>query len=109
MIKQNPKQRQTIEIELPEEIAEGIYANFIVISHSNAEFIFDFIRVTPQARKTTVKTRVIMAPQNVKSLFHALQQNIQQYEKSHGEIPSQEGQESPFGLAVKIPDDLLPN
>ena len=40
----NNKKRQEINIELPEEISEGVYTNLAIISHSNSEFIFDFVR-----------------------------------------------------------------
>ncbi|MFM9945028.1 MAG: DUF3467 domain-containing protein, partial [Bacteroidia bacterium] len=36
-----------IDIELSEEIAEGIYSNLAIISHSNAEFVVDFVRMLP--------------------------------------------------------------
>jgi hypothetical protein len=31
-----------INIELSEEIAEGIYSNLAMIAHSNSEFVIDF-------------------------------------------------------------------
>ena len=34
--------RQQINIELGENEAEGIYSNLVLITHSPAEFIFDF-------------------------------------------------------------------
>ena len=34
-----------LNIELSEEVAEGIYSNLAVITHSNSEFVLDFIRV----------------------------------------------------------------
>ena len=45
----NKKQPNEISIELPEEIAEGVYANLSIISHSNTEFVLDFIRLVPNA------------------------------------------------------------
>jgi hypothetical protein len=47
-----------INIELSEEVAEGTYSNLAIITHSNAEFIIDFIRVMPQMPKAKVKSRV---------------------------------------------------
>ncbi len=40
-----------INIELSEEIAEGIYSNLAIITHSNAEFVLDFIRMMPGVPK----------------------------------------------------------
>ena len=33
-----------INIELTEEIAGGIYSNLAIITHSQAEFVFDFVQ-----------------------------------------------------------------
>ena len=32
-----------LNIELSEEIADGEYSNLVIISHSNSEFVFDFV------------------------------------------------------------------
>jgi len=79
-------QPQQINIELPEEVAEGIYSNLAIISHSNAEFILDFIRVLPGIPKAKVKTRLIMTPQHTKRLMMALQDNVRKFEAMNGEI-----------------------
>jgi hypothetical protein len=76
----------SIEIELSEEIAEGVYSNLAIISHSNAEFVVDFIRMMPNVPKAKVKTRVILTPQHAKRLFAALRDNIQKYEMQFGKI-----------------------
>ena len=75
-----------LQIELPEEVAEGIYANLVVIAHSASEFVLDFIRAVPGASKAKVQTRVIMTPLNAKNLMSALKDNIEKYEKKFGEI-----------------------
>jgi hypothetical protein len=80
------EQKKQISIELRDEEAEGIYANFAVITHSPAEFVIDFVRVLPGTKKSRVHARIVMAPQNVKALLTALGGNIQKYEARHGEI-----------------------
>jgi len=77
---------QQINIELGEKEAEGIYSNFVVISHSPAEFVLDFTRMLPGVPKTKVYARIIMAPQHAKSLCKALTENVEKYEKQYGEI-----------------------
>jgi hypothetical protein len=81
-----PDKQQKINIELRPEEAEGIYANFAVITHSPAEFVIDFIRVLPGAQKSRVHARIVMAPQNAKALVRALEENVKKYEAQHGEI-----------------------
>lgn len=80
-----PKENQ-INIELSEKESEGTYSNLVLISHSPAEFVFDFIRVVPGRPKAKVYSRIIMAPQHAKSLLGALQDNIHKYERQFGEI-----------------------
>ena len=84
-----PEGRQQINIELGEEQAEGIYSNLVLITHSPAEFIFDFARVVPGKPKAKVYSRIIKAPQHAKSFLMALQDNIKKYEEQHGEIKLQ--------------------
>lgn len=79
----NPNQ---LSIELNEEVAEGIYSNLAIITHSNSEFVMDFIRVMPGVPKARVKSRVLMTPQHAKRLMRALQDNIQKFEAQNGQI-----------------------
>jgi len=81
--------RQQINIEISEEQAEGIYSNLVLITHSPAEFIFDFARILPGKPKAKVYARIIKAPQHAKSFLLALQDNIRKYEEQHGEIKLQ--------------------
>lgn len=89
--KKNPNQNQ-ISIELKEDIAQGIYSNLAIITHSPAEFIVDFIRVMPGVPKADVKSRIILTPEHAKRLFLALKDNIAKYESVHGPIKNAEGQ-----------------
>ncbi len=82
----DPKNQKQINIELSEEIAEGIYSNLAMITHSNAEFIIDFIKMMPGIPKAKVKSRVILTPQHAKRLLRALQDNISKFEAVHGVI-----------------------
>lgn len=80
------KDDDQVNIELTEEMAEGVYSNLAVITHSNSEFIVDFIRLMPGVPRAKVKSRVVLTPQHAKRLQKALQDNIARYERQHGEI-----------------------
>lgn len=82
----DPNQQNQLNIELSEEIADGIYSNLAIITHSNAEFVVDFVRVMPGMPKARVKSRVVLTPQHAKRLLRALQDNIEKYEAIHGKI-----------------------
>lgn len=83
---ENKKQGNQVNIELPEEIAEGIYSNLAVISHSQSEFVVDFIRLVPNVPKAKVKSRIILTPTHAKRLMKALSDNINKYEAQNGKI-----------------------
>jgi hypothetical protein len=77
---------QPIDIELSEEVAEGTYSNLAIITHSQAEFIIDFVRILPGIPKGKVKSRIIMTPQHAKRLLFALGDNMQKFETNFGEV-----------------------
>ena len=85
-----------LNIELSEEIAEGIYSNLAIITHSNAEFVIDFVKVMPGVPKARVKSRIVLTPQHAKRLLNALADNIHKYEAAHGPIKHTEGMQLPI-------------
>ena len=80
------KKDNQLNIELSAEVAEGIYSNLAIISHSTSEFVFDFVRIMPGMPKANVKSRVILTPEHAKRLLQALQDNITKFEKQNGPI-----------------------
>ncbi|MFH1320274.1 MAG: DUF3467 domain-containing protein [Bacteroidota bacterium] len=95
--KNAPNQNQ-LNIELSEEIAEGIYSNLAIITHSNSEFVVDFIKVMPGIPKAKVKSRILLTPQHAKRLTKALQDNISKYESIHGTIKETEAVNIPLNF-----------
>ncbi len=85
--KENPKQ---LNIELGEDVAEGIYSNLAVVGHLNSEFVVDFIKIIHGTPKAKVKSRIILTPQNAKRLLRALKDNISKFESNFGEIRDQD-------------------
>ena len=79
-----------INIELPEEIAEGVYSNLAMVAHSNSEFVIDFIRLMPGVPKAKVKSRVVITPEHAKRLLNALADNIKKFEENFGDIKKTE-------------------
>ena len=83
---ENQEMNNHLQIELKEDIAQGIYANLVVITHSSSEFIVDFVRVMPGMPKAGVKSRIVLAPEHAKRLLRALEENIGKYERTFGTI-----------------------
>ncbi len=85
----NKPPTQQIQLELREAEAEGIYSNLVMIGHSPSEIIFDFARFLPGTPKARVFARIIMTPQNAKSVLKTLEDNLKKYEEKFGEIKIQ--------------------
>ncbi len=92
--------KNQLNIELKEEVAQGIYSNLAIITHSASEFVLDFVRVMPGMPKADVKSRIILAPAHAKRLLAALKDNIAKYEAVHGTIkePGGEGGNIPLNF-----------
>lgn len=79
-------QEQKIDINLSEEVAQGTYANLAIITHSDNEFILDFVAMLPGLPKGNVRSRIILTPQNTKRLLSALNENVRKFEEKNGRI-----------------------
>ena len=95
------KDKNQLKIELTPEVAEGIYSNLAIISHSSSEFVIDFVRIMPGTPKANVKSRIILTPEHAKRLMFALQENVAKFERQFGPIRMPEdmngGQGGPDG------------
>ncbi len=89
------EKKNELNIELSSEIAEGIYSNLAIISHSSSEFVVDFIRIMPGTPKAHVKSRIILTPEHAKRLLYALQDNIAKFESLNGKIKLGDQQQVP--------------
>lgn len=100
--KQKESTQQTpdgrLNVELSEEIAEGIYSNLAIINHSPSEFVLDFLKVMPGVPKARVKSRLVLTPQHAKRLLRALNDNIHRFEEQHGEITDTEQPQIPMSF-----------
>jgi len=67
----------------PEQLS-GNYSNRALISHSQREFVFDFLLFVQES--TVFVSRIITNPQHAKQIYKALGSNIKEYEKRFGEI-----------------------
>src|ERR1041384_6537254 len=85
-MEENQPAQPHLDIELTEDIAEGIYSNLAIITHSQSEFVVDFIKIMPGIPKARVKSRILLTPQHAKRLAKALADNIQKFEQTNGKI-----------------------
>ena len=90
---------QQIQIQIDEQTSKGAYANLAVLSHSENEFVVDFVFIHPPLGK--VVSRIITSPSHAKMLMKALAENISQYEKKFGVIPEPK-QPPPPAMGIQI-------
>lgn len=96
------KPPKELQVELDGQVAEGVYSNFVIVTHSDSEFIFDFARLLPGNPKAKIHSRVIMTPKNAKLFLQALSDNIKKYEARFGTIKGTEQEKVSIGIK---PDD----
>lgn len=84
------KNENPLNIELSEEMAEGVYSNLAIITHSDSEFVLDFVRIMPGIPKAKVKSRIILTPEHAKRLLMAMEDNIDRFETENGKIKLKE-------------------
>jgi hypothetical protein len=94
----NQARPNQLNIEISEEVADGIYSNLAIITHSNSEFVVDFVRVMPGVPKAKVRARILLTPQHAKRLMRALADNVQKFEATHGAIRETEMPEIPMNF-----------
>jgi hypothetical protein len=77
-----------LQVDIDEATARGVYANLALITHSETEFILDFIFMQPHSPKAKVLTRLVSSPVHAKRLLWALKDNIDKFEARFGAIPA---------------------
>lgn len=81
---------QRIQISVDDEIKHGVYANFLVVSHSPHEFTLDFCQILPGGEQGKVQadvvTRLKVAPTMVGKIIRALNTNMTAYEDKFGMV-----------------------
>lgn len=100
-----PGQRQ-IQLEMT-ATTNSVYANAVVVRHTPAEVIMDFVHTVPGDPRARIQSRVVMTPASAKMFLKALGDNIERFESAHGEISTPN---NPTSLAEHLfrgvkPDD----
>ena len=79
-----------LNVKVDDEIKHGIYANFLVVSHSPHEFTLDFCQVLPGGEpgkpRAEVVSRLKVAPTMVGKIIRALNTNMTAYEDKYGMV-----------------------
>jgi hypothetical protein len=82
--------QQQISISVDDQLKHGVYANFLVVSHSPHEFTLDFCQILPGGQEGKVKAEVVsrlkVAPTMVGKIIRALNTNMTAYEDKFGMV-----------------------
>ena len=75
-----------LQVQVDEDIAQGVYANLVLLNHTENEFVLDFAFIQPSNGRAKVRARVVSSPRHTKRLLMALQKNLEGYEERFGRI-----------------------
>ncbi len=75
-----------IQLQLDDDMAQGMYSNLVVINHTENEFVLDFAFLQPGTPRARVRARIISSPRHTKRLLRALQKHVAKYEERFGAI-----------------------
>jgi hypothetical protein len=96
------EQQKKINVKIDENVGQGSYSNFFMVTYSPSEFIIDFGRILPGIPDAKIYSRVLSTPQHVKQLLNLLQKNVEQFEAQYGEIKfSGQGNNDSKGVGFK--------
>ena len=83
------KNQNQLNIEIPAEMAGGVYSNFTIVGHTPSEFLIDFVQIIPGMAQGMRRL------QHAKRLLQTLEENIGRYESAFGKIPNMDGPQGP--------------
>jgi hypothetical protein len=75
-----------LQIQLDDDVAQGMYVNMAMVNNNETEFAFDFMFIQPQVPKAKVRARIITSPKHAKRFLLALQENLAKHEQRFGSI-----------------------
>lgn len=78
------EKKDNVAIQVSPELARPFYSNLAQVGHTQEEFFIDFLAVVGQTG--TLNARIALSPTHFKRVVKALQENLGNYETTHGEI-----------------------
>jgi hypothetical protein len=95
-----PEKGQQIQIKASDEVLKGAYSNMLQITHTQEEFVLDFMNVFPP--HGILSSRVFISPAHMKRIVAALQDNIKRYEAQFSVISEGKGlEQSSYGFRTE--------
>jgi hypothetical protein len=80
---------QQIQVNTGDELSRGRFSNNILVSHTQEEFILDWMLNSPSGMHLV--SRVIVTPGHMKRILGVLGENLRRYEQTFGQVSLPEG------------------
>lgn len=93
------EENKQVEIKIADNFPGGEYANAMSIMHNKEEFIMNFLNITAPSGRVVAK--IITTPGHLKRIIKALQENLDKYEKTFGEIKESDSPDKTIGFTDK--------
>jgi len=82
---------QSIQVEIEDTVAQGIYANLFLVGFTSEDINLDFAYLQPTTAKARIRSRLVLSPRNAKRLARLLAGSVADYEAKHGPITDESG------------------
>ena len=75
-----------LQVQIDDDVSQGVYSNLVLLNHTENEFVLDFAFIQPTNGRAKVRARVVSSPRHTKRLLLALQKNLERYEERFGRV-----------------------
>ena len=58
-----------LQVQIDDDISQGVYSNLVLLNHTENEFVLDFAFIQPSNGRAKVRSRVISSPRHTKRLL----------------------------------------
>ncbi|HEY1553800.1 MAG TPA: DUF3467 domain-containing protein [Kofleriaceae bacterium] len=83
---EDPAGTPKLQVQIDEDVSQGVYSNLVLLNHTENEFVLDFAFIQPANGRAKVRARIVSSPKHTKRLLNALQKNLERYEERFGRI-----------------------
>lgn len=91
--------KQQFQVQIMDSAKDVIYANAMQVSHTQDEFILDFLKIFPPT--STLNARIVVTPGHIKRIIKTLQENVAKYEDLFGQIKESSEPSTEIGFKDK--------
>lgn len=96
--KNEPVAQQQIQIKAADQDLKGMYSNAMNITHTQEEFVLDFLNIMPPTG--SLLSRIIVSPGHMKRIVQAIQHNLGMYESNFGSLTPAEAPKGEIGFSL---------